>query len=124
MKTYALRKQIKSKLDGLTSAGATYYRRAPDNAAFPYKTFEIETPVYTDAREDVELTVDVWDLGQNPTAAEAIADAVEALFGTQKNYPNNDVLPTFWRESRNVIDDPDKNIQRVSLRFLVQVYTT
>ena len=124
MKTYALRKLIKQKLDTLTSAGATYYRRAPDDASFPYKTFTLDTLAYTDARDDVELTVDVWALGDNPTAAEAIADNVENLFGQQKNYPTADVLPTFWRESRSVVEDPDKNVQRVSLRFLVQNYTT
>lgn len=122
MKTYALRTLVKQKLDTLTNAGATYYRRAPDDAAFPYKEFRLDTPLYTDVRDDVELTVDVWDHAQNPTAAEAIADSIETLFGEQKNYPTTDILPTFWHESRNVIEDADKNIQRVSLRFLVQNY--
>lgn len=120
-KTAALRKLIKEQLQTVT--GGTYHKTAPKDAAFPYKTFTLRNVVFTDARDDLELCVDVWDrnASEDPKPAEEIADQIEALLQAA-NLPQDTILPTFYRESRYTLEDPDKTLQHIQLRFLVQLY--
>jgi hypothetical protein len=74
-----------------------------------------------DARDDQELEVDIWDRSLDSKTAEDIADQVEALFA-DANLPTPPIYPTFFRENRYTLDDPDKNLQHIQLRFLVQLY--
>ena len=118
-KTKLLRKLVKGQLE--TIPGGTYHKSAPKDAAYPYKVFNLSSTVFTDARDDMELEVDVWDRSLDPKMVEDIADQVEALF-RNANLPAPPIYPTFFRESRDPLDDPDKNLQRIQLRFLVQLY--
>lgn len=119
MKTKLLRKLVKEKLQ--ETHGGTYHRLAPKDAAFPYKVFRLSDVRYTDARDDLELDVDIWDRSLDPKAAEDIADQIEALFH-DANFPTPPIYPTFFRDARYTLDDPDKNLQHIQLRFLVQLY--
>lgn len=120
MKTKALRKLVNTELQ--TTPGGVYHRHAPKDAAFPYKTFSLSSVAFPDsARDDFELEVDIWDRSPDPKRAEDIADQVEVLFN-DVNLPAPPIYPTFFREARNVLDDPDKTLQRIQLRFLVQLY--
>ena len=120
-KTKLLRKVVKEQLQ--TVQGGTYHKKAPPDADYPYKTFRIESGTYTDARDDLYLEVDVWDRSEieDPKIAEDLADEVEALF-KGANIPAPPIYPTFFREGRDPLDDPDKNLQHIRLRFLVQLY--
>ena len=118
-KTKLLRKLVKGQLE--TIPGGTYHRTAPKDATYPYKTFTMASAAFTDARDDMELEVDIWDRSLDPKAAEDIADQVEALF-RDANLPAPPIFPTFFRENRYTLDDPDKNLQHIQLRFLVQLY--
>ena len=118
-KTKLLRKLVNEQLQ--TVPGETHHRKAPADAAYPYKTFTLTSGVFTDARDDLELEVDIWDRSLDPKPAEDIADQVEALFA-EANLPAHPIYPTFFRESRYTLDDPDKNLQHIQLRFLVQLY--
>ena len=119
-KTAALRKLIYEKLQ--TVPGESYHRTAPKDAAFPYKTFSLSSVVFQDSlRDDFELEVDIWDRAKDWKAVEEIADQVEALFN-DANLPQLTIYPTFFRENRYSLDDPDKNLQHIQLRFLVQLY--
>ena len=120
-KTASLRKVIKAQLD--TIRGGTYYRRTDTDNAYPYKTFTLSRVNLGDsARDDFNLTVDVWDLSPDSKTVDEIADNIEDLFNVN-NLPQADILPTFFRDSRYPVDDPDKDIQHVQLNFLVQLYT-
>lgn len=119
MKTKTLRKLINEKLK--TVPGGTYHRHAPKDAAYPYKTFIISDVRYTDARDDLELEVDIWDRSLDPKAAEDIADQIEEMLH-DANLPTPPIYPTFFRDARYMLDDPDKNLQHIQLRFLVQLY--
>ena len=100
----------------------TYYREAPDDASYPYKTFELTTANLGDLnRDDIDLCVDIWDHNTNSKAVETIADAVENLFNA-KNLPQTGILPTFFRDSRYQVTEDDKTIQHIQLHFLVQSY--
>lgn len=118
-KTKALRKLVNEQLQ--TVPGETYHRRASADAVFPYKVFNLTSAAFTDARDDQELEVDIWDRSLDPKPAEDIADQVEALFASA-NIPAPPIYPTFFRENRYTLDDPDKNLQHIQLRFLVQLY--
>ena len=119
-KTTALRRLIKSKLQ--TVPGESYHRTAPTSAAYPYKTFELESVAFPDRlRDDLELLVDIWDRSLDWKRIEDIADQIEAMFN-DANLPEPPLYPTFFRENRYSLDDPDKTLQHIQLRFLVQLY--
>lgn len=118
-KTKLLRKQVKEQLQ--TVQGGTYHRKAPKDAAYPYKTFTLSSATFTDARDDMMLEIDIWDRSLDPKTAEDIADEIEALLGSA-NLPAPPIYPTFFRDNRYTLDDPDKNLQHIQLHFLVQLY--
>ena len=119
-KTTTLRKLITEKLQ--TVPGGTYHRLAPRDAAFPYKIFTLSSVGFSNSlRDDVELEVDIWDRAKDWKAAEELADQVEALFN-DVNLPQAGIYPTFFRENRYSLDDPDKSLQHIQLRFTVQLY--
>lgn len=118
-KTKLLRKLANEQLQ--TVPGGTYHRIAPNDAAFPYKVFRLERATFTDARDDIYLEVDIWDKSLDPKQAEDIADQVEHLFN-DVNLPTPPIYPTFFRDARFLLDDPDKTLQHIQLRFLVQLY--
>lgn len=118
-KTKTLRGIIAEQLR--TISGGTYHRAAPNNAQYPYKVFALPSASFTDARDDLILDVDVWDRSLDPKPAEDIADKVEALF-CDANLPAPPIYPTFFRDARFALDDPDKNLQHIQLRFIVQLY--
>lgn len=118
-KTIVLRKLVKEQLQ--TVAGETHHKVAPADAAYPYKTFRLSRVLFTDARDDMELEVDVWDRSLDPKTAEGIADDIEALFH-DANLPAPPIYPTFYRDTRIPLDDPDPNLQHIQLRFIVQLY--
>jgi hypothetical protein len=119
-KTADLKKLITTQLGTVT--GGTYYRKAIDNASFPYKVFSFRSVDLSDiARDDVLLTVDIYDQDTNQKAIESMADSIEALFNA-KNLPQTNILPTIYRNSRLYIDSDDYNIQHIELTFYIQSY--
>ncbi len=118
-KTIHLRQLVTPKLN--TVPGGTYHRRAPKDAAYPYKTFKLSSASFVDARDDKELEIDIWDRSTDSKAIEEIADQIEALLN-DANIPAPPIYPTFFRENRYDLEDPDKNLQHIQLRFLVQLY--
>lgn len=117
-KTADLRKLIKTQLD--TTPGGTYHKEAPRDAAYPYKTYTLKNVSFTDERDDYILYVDLWHRGDFKVIEES-ADQIEALF-KNANLPQPTILPTFFRESRYNLEDPDKTLNHIQLRFSVQLY--
>ena len=117
-KTATLRKLVREQLQ--TVQGQTYHKEASEKAAYPYKTFALNSVSFMDARDDFELCVDIWHRG-DWKVVEEIADQVEKLF-QNTNLPQSTILPTFFRESRYNLEDPDKTLQHIQLRFQVQLY--
>ena len=117
-KTADLRKLVREQLQ--TTQGETYHREASERAAFPYKTFTLNSVSFTDARDDFDLCVDIWHRG-DWKVVEEIADQIEKLF-QNTNLPQPTILPTFFRESRHNLVDPDKTLQHIQLHFSVQLY--
>ena len=121
-KTAALRKLVRGKLQTVT--GESYHRSAPKDAVYPYKTYELSSVAFPNSlRDDVELTVDIWGRSNDWKPVEEIADRIERLFN-DANLPEPPLYPTFFRENRYNLEDPDKTLQHIQLRFLVQLYET
>ena len=120
-KTTLLRKLVMEQLQ--TVPGNTYHKKASPNTGYPYKTYRIESGTFTDARDDLYLEVDVWNRErvEDIKDMEDLADQIEKLFNNT-NIPAPPIYPTFFRESRFNVEDPDKNLQHIRLRFLVQLY--
>ena len=119
-KTKTLRKLITTKLQ--TVPGGTYHRQAPKDAAFPYKLFTLSSVAFPNLdRDDVELEIDLWNRGTDLKTLEDIADQIEAMFNGQI-YPEPPIYPAFFRETRHDLDDPDKTLQHIQLRFAVQLH--
>lgn len=117
-KTADLRKLVKEQLQ--TTPGDTYHHEASNDAAFPYKTFTLKSVTFMDARDDFDLCVDIWHRG-DWKVVEEIADQIEELF-QNTNLPQTTILPTFFRENRYNLEDPDKTLKHIQLRFIVQLY--
>ena len=117
-KTSDLRKLVKEQLQ--TTQGETYHHEAPNDAAYPYKTFTLKSVTFMDARDDFDLCVDIWHRG-DWKVVEEIADQIEKLF-QNANLPQSTILPTFFREGRYNLEDPDKTLKHIQLRFAVQLY--
>lgn len=119
-KTTALRGLIREQLQ--TVPGETHYKRATATTAYPYKTYNLESINFPDStRDDFDLVIDIWDRSPDQKTVEEIADQIEALFNVA-NVPSPPIYPTFFRDMRNNIDDPDKTLQHIQLHFLVQLY--
>lgn len=119
-KTADLRKLITAQLN--ITPGVTYYRNAPKDASFPYKTFELtRVDMGNSHRDDVDLCVDVWDHASDQKTVDEIADQIEDLFDSV-NLPQTTILPTFFRENRYPVNEPDLTIQHIQLHFLVENY--
>lgn len=117
-KTAELRKLINEQLQSIP--GETYHHEAPNDATYPYKTYSLKSVTFTDARDDFDLCVDIWHRG-DWKVVEEIADQIEELF-RNTNLPQSTILPTFFRENRYNLDDPDKTLKHIQLRFIVQLY--
>ena len=120
-KTAELRKLIKEQLQ--TIPGDTYHKTASKDAAFPYKTFKLSSVAFVEARDDQELEIDIWDRSPDQKQIEDIADQIERLFANT-TLPRSPIYTTFFREARYNLEDPDKTLQHIQLRFLVQLYET
>ena len=118
-KTNELRKIIQSNLNTIVKSA---YREIDDKEKFPYVVYDFETIDLGDiSRDDLILIVDVWGYGKDPAEIEDIADRIEKLFNAA-NLPGEEVLPTFYRVSRQPISDDDKRIIHRQLKFQIQNY--
>lgn len=119
-KTADLRALIMAQLGTIT--GGTYHKNATVDAAYPYKVFSLSRANLSDlSRDDIDLCIDIWDNSTDSKRTESIADDIEVLFNAS-NLPQTSILPTFFRDSRYPVDDPDKTIQHIQMHITVQMY--
>lgn len=119
-KTLALRGLVNEQLQ--TVQGAAYHRHAAADARYPYKTYTLESINFPDStRDDFDLVIDIWDRSPDQKTVEEIADQIERLFNVT-NLPRPPIYTTFFRDGRSNLEDPDKTLQHIQLRFIVQLY--
>lgn len=119
-KTEELRRVIVSVLSEVCPR--VYYENAHDKAEYPYIVYELNNiDLNKIERDDLIMTVDVWDKDSTPKEVERISDTIEDIFNAA-NIPSETVLPTFYRISRQTIYDADKSIRHKQLKFQIQNY--
>ena len=119
-KTIELRKVVKSLLEKVNTN--VYYEEASAKAIYPYIVYEFSTINLNNfPRDDIFLTVDVWDRNIDTVRVETLADDIEKVLNNINN-PTISVLPTFYLENRMSIRDEDKQIRRRQLKFIIQNY--
>lgn len=118
-KTNSIRRIIQSNINPIIKL---YYRVADAKAAFPHAVYDFETIDLSDlCRDDLILIIDLWGKGKDTSTIEDIADQIERILNAA-NIPGGEVLPTFYRISRQPIDDEDKTLIRRQLKFQIQNY--
>lgn len=118
-KTLELRKIIKVELEKVIQR--VCYESATDDTEFPYVIYTLNSSLKNYSRDDVTLTVDVWDRNTSTKVVEQLADDIEQLLHS-KTLSNDIVYPTIYLEVRNSIIDEDKTLKRRQLRFSIQNY--
>lgn len=97
-----------------------YYRIADEDNIYPHIVFRFRKLDLGDLfRQDYMLEIDVWD--KDVIHIEDMCDQIEWIFNNNNN-PQNTILPTFFIESRDDIEDEDKSIQHRLLRVECQNY--
>ena len=75
-KTIELRKVVTKLLKEVNKQ--VYYENATDEATFPYIVYNFDTVNLNNyPRDDIFLTIDVWDQGGTSTTVETLADNIE-----------------------------------------------
>lgn len=106
------------------------YRLASDAKMFPHIVYDFVAISPTDmGRTDFTLDIHIWAKntadGTGQTNAFEIMDSIRDLFAFW-NAPDvltsQDVLPTFYETSGGQIEDPDKTIIHLVLRYEGQTY--
>jgi len=119
-KTVELRKVISSKLK--TISDRVSFEVADNEADFPYIVYDLSSVGFGNyPRNDVILTINVWDKTTDTNTIETLADNIESILDHVNN-PTTTILPTFYLDSRQNIQDEDKEIKRRQLRFTIQNY--
>lgn len=112
-----IREQIRALLLPLSSI--VYFQDAPDNAAFPYVTFNIPNSFMAGEVEVWVLDVDVWDSATDSTALETLANNINMALHRAR-YIGDGFYFTIYREGRQTPDDEDPRIKRRKLTFQVR----
>lgn len=119
-KTNTLRELIQSKLSEVVSN--CWFETADDENMYPHIVWNLKRVNTGDLhRDDIYLDVDIWDRGASADNVEDYADAVEAKLKTQ-NLPQATILPTFFLDGRQSIEDSDKMIKHRLVTFIIQNY--
>lgn len=119
-KTNSLRELVKSKLKMVCSN--VYYENASDDAMYPHCVFSFGNILNDDFhRNDITVSIDVWDRSTSAYEVEDLCDDIEDLFNAS-NLPQNTILPTFFLAGRTSVPDEDKKIRHRLIRLLVQNY--
>lgn len=119
-KTNTLRELIQSKLS--TVVPHCWFETADDDSMFPHIVWNLKRVNTGDLnRDDIYLDVDIWDKSENADNIEDYADSVEALLKT-KNLPQTTILPTFFLDGRQSVEDSDKMIKHRLVTFIIQNY--
>lgn len=106
----------------LNTIGDAYLEEAPQNKTFPYITFRFLPSIENYQREIFILQVDVWGSDNDTTEIEEISDRIDHVLHRMKYYDTDVLQTTIYRESREMVPDPDPNIRRRMLQFECKTY--
>lgn len=119
-KTIELRKLIVKLLKEVNKS--VFYENASDKAKYPYIVYNLDNiNTVNYPRNDIILTIDVWDRSNSTVTVETLTDNIEVVLN-MLNKPSKNLFPTFYLEDRMSIDDEDPLIRRRELKFKIESY--
>ena len=119
-KTIELRKLIVKLLKEVNKS--VFYENASDKAEYPYIVYNLDNiNTVNYPRNDIILTIDVWDRSNSTVTVETLTDNIEDVLN-MSNKPSKNLFPTFYLEGRMSIDDEDPLIRRRQLKFKIENY--
>ena len=119
-KTIELRKLIVKLLKEVNKS--VFYENASDKAEYPYIVYNLDNiNTVNYPRNDIILTIDVWDRSNSTVTVETLTDNIEDVLN-MLNKPSKNLFPTFYLEDRMSIDDEDPLIRRRQLKFKIENY--
>lgn len=119
-KTIELRKLIVKLLKEVNKS--VFYENASDKAEYPYIVYNLDNiNTVNYPRNDIILTIDVWDRSNSTITVESLTDKIEDVLN-MLNKPSKNLFPTFYLEDRMSIDDEDSLIRRRQLKFKIENY--
>lgn len=105
----------------LSTYGTTFRQRATNDTAFPYIVYDANITDTLFDKDETILTIDVW--GDKATES-AMYDIADGIRNDLKFYKH--VQTEFGYNLRflnmNPLRDPDENIKRVQLQFVMNLY--
>lgn len=102
---------------------SVFKRLADKSAMYPHIIFDLENLLLENdlaCRHDYELIIDLYFL-KNPVACNDAADEVIELLN-KKFDEGTSTVSTFYFESMNAIEDENKDINHIQIKFTVQTY--
>lgn len=99
-----------------SSERPSFYEQAELSADYPYSVFDMRRMTATEGIERYALEVNVWDKYKTYSRVDYIADAIERDMDKTVLMINSAVL-TMHKDSRQIIEDEDKNIRRIRLQM-------
>lgn len=118
MKSNEIRGLTQSLLEQVN--GRVYYGKADEDVLYPHIVHRIErVDMIAEHRDDISVEVNVWSKSEREV--NDLADSVEAALKGQ-NLPQENILPTYYLESRVNVEDEDKDLHHILLNFNVQNY--
>jgi hypothetical protein len=113
---------IKLIYDTLSAVGTTFLEDALQGTDYPYITFYLQTSFEDYQRERFVLEVNVWDNQDDTTRLEQMVTDIDALLHRMKHYEKDVLQTSIYRESRQMIPDPDPTIRRRRLVYECKTY--
>lgn len=118
MRTNLIRKYLSQKLR--ESGINVYYHHASNSAKFPYIVYDLTADFNGDATL-YDLEVNIWSNNTDIAKIEDIADRVEDLMDDTLHLDVNGLL-VLKKRSRGHIDDSNKGIDRIMIKFDMRYY--
>lgn len=114
MSTNLIRQYITNKLK--ETGYQAYYIKATSKAKFPYIEWSMDKNKIDSIRSLYDVEVNIWDDSTDKPKVEDLADKIEQALDDEIHLDDNGLL-VFDETTRGYIDDPNKELTRLMLKF-------
>lgn len=116
-----LYKYVADKLKSLKVQLYTDY--IPSEKVFPYIQFKFPNNIPDGCGELIPMQIDIWDKDVSTIQVENITDSIDKIFN-RLNETTADFCVQVYRNNpyRLSIPDPDMEIRRRQLRYIIKIY--
>lgn len=98
-----------------------HYEYAKSNTVAPFIVFKLPNSNEAENREDFTLEVNVVDVNPDTTNLETIVSGIVNHFKNLRLMTESSFL-IFHKEGRFMVPDPDPNLRKRRIRFIVKQY--